>query len=225
MKQTVLTAKNLKKTFGKGHTLVKAVDNVSLEVYKEEILLIIGPSGSGKTTLISMLGGLLRPSFGTIDFEGKNIAKLSENQLTYYRLNNVGFIFQSFNLFSSLNVLENVITPLLIKGISKADAEQEARSILKRLKLDKRINHLPKNLSGGEKQRVAIARALINNPEIILADEPTANLDSGNGEEVMNLLKEIAFEQGKSVVIVSHDQRIQEIATRKIKFENGKICD
>lgn len=223
MKQTVLTAKNLKKTFGKGHTLVKAVDNVSLEVYKEEILLIIGPSGSGKTTLISMLGGLLRPSFGTIDFEGKNIAKLSENQLTYYRLNNVGFIFQSFNLFSSLNVLENVITPLLIKGISKADAEQEARSILKRLKLDKRINHLPKNLSGGEKQRVAIARALINNPEIILADEPTANLDSGNGEEVMNLLKEIAFEQGKSVVIVSHDQRIQEIATRKIKFENGKI--
>jgi len=225
MREKILEAKSLKKTFGKGHTLVKAVNDISVDVYKEEILLIIGPSGSGKTTLLSMLGGLLKPNSGSIIFEDTNIARLKESQLNHFRLNKIGYIFQSFNLFSSLTVLENVITPLLIKGVNRHDADLEAKRLMRRLNIDKRAHYLPKTLSGGEKQRVAIARALINNPDIILADEPIANLDSENGDEVMKLLKEIAFEERKSVVLVSHDPRMEAISTRKIRIENGKLSD
>lgn len=223
MKDIVLETKNLKKYYGKSHTLIRAVDDIDLKLNKEEITLILGPSGSGKTTLLTMLGGLLKPTSGSVLIEGNNISRLKENQLYRFRREYIGFIFQSFNLFSSLSAVENVMVPLLVENISPTDANVKAKKLLRRMNLDKRLNSKPKDLSGGEKQRVAIARALITNPPIVLADEPTANLDSENGEEVMKILKDIALQQGKTVVIVSHDQRILDLAQRKIYIENGKI--
>ena len=197
--------------------------DVTLTVAAGEIVLIMGPSGSGKTTLLSMLGALLKPSAGEIRLNGDVISAMKENRLPEIRLRRFGFIFQDFNLLSALSALENVAIVAELAGARGAEARQKAIKLLTELGLGERLNFLPEKLSGGEKQRVAIARALINDPALILADEPTANLDSKIGHEIMRLLRGIAKEQGRSVVIVSHDQRIKDIADRVLWLEDGEF--
>ena len=211
------------KRYGVGSTEVTAVRDVSLSISPGEIVLIMGPSGSGKTTLLSMLGALLKPTEGTIQLNGTTLSALTENRLPDIRLKQFGFIFQDFNLLSALSALENVAIVAELAGTKAGAARRKAASLLAELGLGERLNFLPEKLSGGEKQRVAIARALINDPALILADEPTANLDSKIGHEIMRLLRRIAKEQGRSVIIVSHDQRIKDIADRVLWLEDGEF--
>lgn len=218
--ETIIQTEKLTKIFNfKTHAEVIAVKNINLEIKKGEIMMIMGPSGSGKTTLLTMLGGLLRPTYGKIFFRGKEIQNLNPNQLTKLRRENIGFIFQSFNLLQNLNTLENV----LIAGFDIENREEKAKELLIKLGLKKRLEAKPSDLSGGERQRVAIARALISNPKLILADEPTANLDRKIGHEVMQLLCSIGCEEQKSVIIVSHDERIKDVAHRLVYIEDGKL--
>ncbi len=211
------------KRFGAGDTEVVAVRDVSLTVGPGEVVLIMGPSGSGKTTLLLMLGALLKATEGTIALDGLELSSLSENRLPDIRLRNFGFIFQDFNLLSALSVQDNVALAAELTGVSHKAARQKAATLLTDLGLGQRLHFPPEKLSGGEKQRVAIARALINEPSLILADEPTANLDSKAGHETMRLLRRIAKDQGRSVVIVSHDQRIKDIADRVLWLEDGQF--
>jgi putative ABC transport system ATP-binding protein len=216
-----LRVDNLSKHYGSPPNRVVAVDRVSLEIAPGEVVLIMGPSGSGKTTLLSMLGTLLRPSHGSIQLNGMPISDLSEDELPKIRLHEFGFIFQDFHLLSALNTLDNVAIVAEMSGLKRSEARTKAKAILTELRLEDRLRFLPEKLSGGEKQRVAIARALVNNPSLILADEPTANLDSSTGHEVMRLLRHIAKAQHKSVLIVSHDNRIRDIANRVLWLEDG----
>jgi len=225
MSSLTLDVRDATKRFGNGDTAVTAVRGVSLAVEPGEIVLIVGPSGSGKTTLLSMMGALLKPTAGSIRLDGTEISGLSESRLPDIRLRQFGFIFQDFNLLSALTVLENVAIVAELIGLGRRAARARATSILTDLGLAARLDFLPEKLSGGEKQRVAIARALINDPAVILADEPTANLDSRIGHEIMRLLRRIAKEQGRSVVIVSHDQRIRDIADRVLWLEDGAFKD
>jgi putative ABC transport system ATP-binding protein len=196
-----------------------------MEVAPGEIVLIMGPSGSGKTTLLSMLGGLLKPSSGRIIIGEDELTRLDERKLPGVRLRRIGFIFQDFNLLSALSCLDNVAIVAQLNGRSRRESRKLARELLEHLGLGHRLGFLPEKLSGGEKQRVAIARALINRPDIILADEPTANLDSHHGHETMRLLRRIAKEERRSVIIVSHDQRIKDIADRIFWLEDGEFKD
>lgn len=223
MTTATLQVSNVSKRYGSGPTEVSAVRNVSLSVAPGEIVLIMGPSGSGKTTLLSMLGALLKPTEGSIWLNGKVISALSENRLPDIRLRQFGFIFQDFNLLSALTALENVTIVAELAGTRSSAASKKGAQLLTSLGLGERLHFLPEKLSGGEKQRVAIARALINDPALILADEPTANLDSKIGHEIMGLLRRIAKEQGRSVVIVSHDERIKDIADRVLWLEDGQF--
>jgi putative ABC transport system ATP-binding protein len=237
MSQPTLEVTHLTKRYGSGPTEVTAVRNVSLSVARGEIVLIMGPSGSGKTTLLSMLGALLRPSEGIIHLYNYNgpagvdgrrpeptaISELDEKRLPEIRLRQFGFVFQDFNLLSALTTLENVAIVAQLAGMPKGQARQKAASLLGDLGLERRLHFLPEKLSGGEKQRVAIARALINDPALILADEPTANLDSKIGHEIMRLLRHIARAQSRSIIIVSHDQRIKDIADRVLWLEDGEF--
>lgn len=218
-----LQVTHVTKRYGSSSTEVTAVRDVSIAVKSGEIVLIMGPSGSGKTTLLSMLGALLKPTEGTIQLNGTILSALAENQLPDIRLKQFGFIFQDFNLLSSLTAQENVAIVAELAGLKSSAARKKAASLLTDLGLGARLNFLPEKLSGGEKQRVAIARALVNDPTLILADEPTANLDSKIGHEIMRLLRRIAKEQGRSVVIVSHDQRIKDIADRVLWLEDGEF--
>ena len=218
-----LDVNHVTKRYGDGETAVLAVRDVSLAVESGEIVLIMGPSGSGKTTLLSMMGALLRPTSGAIHLDGTALSELSENRLPAIRLRQFGFIFQDFNLLSALTIRENVALVAELAGAKRAAARDKATTILTDLGLEARLDFLPEKLSGGEKQRVAIARALINDPALILADEPTANLDSKIGHEIMRLLRRIAKDQGRSVVIVSHDQRIRDIADRILWLEDGEF--
>ncbi|MEW5985256.1 MAG: ATP-binding cassette domain-containing protein [Chloroflexota bacterium] len=220
---TTLQVTHVTKRYGAGATEVTAVRDVSLAIAPGEIVLIMGPSGSGKTTLLSMLGALLKPTEGAIHLNGETISALAENRLPDIRLRQFGFIFQDFNLLSALTMLENVAIVAELAGAKNGAARTKAAALLTDLGLGQRLNFLPEKLSGGEKQRVAIARALINDPALILADEPTANLDSKIGHEIMRLLRRIAKEQGRSVVIVSHDQRIKDIADRVLWLEDGQF--
>jgi len=221
--KTTLHIAHLTKHYGSGTTLVSAVRDVSLEVAPGEIVLIMGPSGSGKTTLLQMMGALLKPTEGTIQLNGTLLSALEENRLPGIRLHQFGFIFQDFNLLSALTVLDNVALVAELARTKRSEARKRAATLLTELGLGERLHFLPEQLSGGEKQRVSIARALVNDPVLILADEPTANLDSKIGHEIMRLLQRIAKEQGRSVVIVSHDQRIQEIADRVLWLEDGQF--
>jgi putative ABC transport system ATP-binding protein len=223
MTTSTLQVTHVTKRYGSGATEVTAVQDVSLSVAPGEIVLIMGPSGSGKTTLLSMLGALLKPSEGEIHLNGDVISALAENRLPVIRLRQFGFIFQDFNLLSALTALENVAIVAELTGMKSVAARKKAAALLTELGLAERLNFLPEKLSGGEKQRVAIARALVNDPTLILADEPTANLDSKIGHEIMRLLRGIAKEQGRSVVIVSHDQRIKDIADRVLWLEDGQF--
>jgi len=225
MTTLTLDVRDVSKRFGDGETGVLAVRDVSLAVAPGEIVLIMGPSGSGKTTLLSMMGALLKPTDGSVHLDGTAISELSEGRLPDIRLRRFGFIFQDFNLLSALSVLENVAIVAELAGLKGRAARDKATALLTDLGLGGRLDFLPEKLSGGEKQRVAIARALINDPMLILADEPTANLDSKIGHEIMRLLRRIAKDQGRSVVIVSHDQRIRDIADRVLWLEDGAFKD
>lgn len=221
--EPLLSVENVTRRFSSGATEVVAVKDISFTVTPGEIALIMGPSGSGKTTLLSMVGGLLKPSAGRIQIGPDEISALDERRLPEVRLRRIGFIFQDFNLLSALSCLDNVTIVVQLTGRSRQQARQQARQLLEQLGLGHRLNFLPEKLSGGEKQRVAIARALVNQPDLILADEPTANLDSQHGHETMRLLRRIAKEENRSVVIVSHDQRIKDIADRVLWLEDGQF--
>ncbi len=220
-----LTVEKVTKRFGSGDTEVVAVREVSLEVPPGKVVLIMGPSGSGKTTLLLMLGALLKPSEGSIRLNGLQLSAMSESQLPDVRLRNFGFIFQDFNLLSALNVRDNVAFAAELAGSGRKGALAKATSLLEELGLGHRLRFAPDKLSGGEKQRVAIARALVNDPALILADEPTANLDSSHGHETMQLLRQMARVRARSVVIVSHDARIKDIADEVMWLEDGQFKD
>ena len=219
----LVRVRGLSKVFGDGETRVEAVSGVELDLARGEVVLVMGPSGSGKTTMLSMLGGLMRPSAGMIEVDGVDIAALRERELPPFRARRFGFIFQDFNLLGSLNAVENVAVVGDLAGRDSAEARAGAIELLTALGLERRLNFLPDKLSGGEKQRVAIARAITNHPQLILADEPTANLDSAHGSETMRLLRRLAKEEGTTVVIVSHDERLREVADRVLWLEDGRL--
>jgi putative ABC transport system ATP-binding protein len=217
----VLEVRRLSRRFGEGAAAVQAVRGVDLRLAPGEIVLIMGPSGSGKTTLLSMLGALLRPTEGEISLAGERITELTEHELPALRAERIGFIFQDFNLMPSLTARENVEVALNVAGVKGGDAYERSTRLLEELGLSERLDFLPEKLSGGEKQRVSIARALANDPDLVLADEPTANLDSSIGREVMRRLREIAKRHDQSVLIVSHDDRIREFVDRVLWLEDG----
>jgi len=221
MSKTALAARQLDKTFGEGATEVHAVRGVDLEVQAGEVVLIMGPSGSGKTTLLSMLGAMLRPTAGEVLIDGKDLAAISEARLPKLRATTFGFVFQDFNLLGALTAVENVEFALNLTGITGRTARERAEGLLTGLGLADRLFFRPEKLSGGEKQRVAIARALANRPPVILADEPTANLDSKIGHEIARLLRRIATEEKRAVVMVSHDTRLKDVADRILWLEDG----
>ena len=216
----ILGMHGVTKVYGSGDAATKALDNIDFEARAGEVVLIMGPSGAGKTTFLTIAGALLQPTSGTVTVSGTDITKLGEKDLPDIRREKIGFIFQSFNLLESLSALENVALVMTDERGGRAGVNR-ARELLDMLGLSHRLKSVPKNLSGGEKQRVAIARALANNPDLLLADEPTATLDSKRGREVMLLLRQIAYEMHKSVVIVTHDHRIREIASRIVWLEDG----
>ena len=221
----LIEAHDLSRSFGTSTTEVLAVDRVSLSIGQAEFLVLMGPSGSGKTTLLAMLGCILRPSSGRIRVQGKEVGTLSSTELARLRAETIGFVFQGFNLLSALTAWENVA--LAGDFLARHPRSMHSRSveILKNMGLGHRIYHLPEALSAGEKQRVAFARALVNSPRIILADEPTANLDSENRDRVVSLLRQAVKEQGVSVIIATHDERILQVADRVIRIEDGQMKD
>jgi len=214
---------NVSVFYGKGRTHVKALDDVSLTLKSGEIILIMGPSGSGKTTLLSVAGGLLHPSKGKILLNGVEINKLREGELAKLRLLHTGFIFQHFNLLESLNAVENVEVALNLRGINGYEAFNKAKQMLEQVGMGPRVHFYPNNLSGGEKQRIAIARALVNNPDLLFADEPTGNLDKASGANIMELFKKLVKDQGKSALVVTHDDRIKSIADKVLWLEDGRF--
>src|SRR4051812_48902931 len=211
------------KIYGSGEHAVAALSDATLDIRPGEVTLIEGPSGSGKTTLISILGLLLRPTSGEVWIEGKNVTDFTERDLPPLRARNFGFVFQGFNLFPALTALENVAIAIQMKAPKAKDPRGEARRLLEMVGLAQRIHHLPADLSGGQKQRVAIARALGGNPPIIVGDEPTAALDTKTALSVMELLRELATSQGRAVVVVTHDPRLERFADRVVRVEDGLI--
>ncbi|WP_373599162.1 ABC transporter ATP-binding protein [Paraclostridium bifermentans] len=218
-----LKATNLKKHYGKGSNLVKAVDNINLQINKGEFIAIVGTSGSGKSTLLHLLGGLDRPTEGKVIVDNKDIFCMKDDELTIFRRRNVGFIFQNYNLVPILNVYENIVLPIELDG-NKIDTKF-IDEIISTLSLTSKINSLPSNLSGGQQQRVAIARALATKPSIILADEPTGNLDSKTTHEVMGLLKLTSQKFNQTIVMITHSEELAQLADRVIRIEDGKIVN
>ena len=217
----ILEVTNLCKTYGKGVTMVKALDNVSFSVEKGEFLAIIGPSGSGKSTLLHILGGVDVPTSGSVVINQTDISNLDETALAIFRRRQIGLIYQFYNLIPILTVQENLTLPLLLDG-RKPDKKQ-IDTLVKRLGLENRLDHLPNQLSGGQQQRVSIGRALVNNPALMLADEPTGNLDSENSKEIISLLRQFNKEFNQTVIIITHDEKIANSADRVITIEDGKI--
>ncbi len=221
----VIQTEGLTRIYGRGRTAVVAVDHVHLSVEPGEFVAVMGPSGSGKSTLLYLIGGLDRPSEGRVLLEGQDLNRLSDEALARLRRRRVGFIFQFFNLITSLNALENVALPLILDGMKPSEAMRRAREWLERLGLGDRLDHTPDTLSGGEQQRVAIARALSIEPAVILADEPTGNLDSRTADEVAALLRRATSEWGRTVLMVTHNPRIAAYADRILFMKDGRIVD
>ncbi len=221
--QPVLAARGLTRDFGSERTLVHAVSAVDLDVAGGEMVLVMGPSGSGKTTLLTMLGALLRPTSGTVCIEGTEIGTLGRRELARVRRERVGFVFQTFNLLESLTASENVQLALNVAGVRGAAAAERAASLLIAAGLGERLAFRARDLSSGEKQRVSLARALANRPRLLLADEPTANLDSRNGRDVAELLQALAHSEGVAVLVVTHDERLRDFADRILQLEDGRV--
>jgi len=219
----IIEAHELTKTYAQGDAAMRALDDVSLDLRGGELTLLVGPSGSGKTTLLSILGCILRPTSGTLRIMGQEVTRLKERDLPAIRRERIGFIFQAFNLFPTLTAAQNVALALDLKGISGRDARRRAASLLEQVGLGDKLDAHPADLSGGQKQRVAIARALAGDPPVILADEPTAALDSHSGRTVMDVLKTLAHERGRAVVIVTHDSRMLGYADRTVRMEDGRV--
>lgn len=220
----MIKLKNVSKTYAMGEEKIHALDNITLDIKKGEFIAIVGPSGSGKSTLMNVLGLLDVPDEGEYTLNGIDIKNAEDNELAELRNEHIGFIFQSFNLLSKLNALENVQVPLIYKGVSGKKSNQLAYEYLEKVGLKGREKHLPSQLSGGQQQRVAIARALICNPEIVLADEPTGALDSKTGIEIIDMLTKLN-EQGQTIILITHDSKIADIAKRKILINDGKIVE
>ncbi|MBE2225602.1 MAG: ABC transporter ATP-binding protein [Anaerolineae bacterium] len=218
----LITIHELRKTFQMGRQKVHALDSVDLTVAANTFYSVMGPSGSGKSTLLYLLGGLDRPTSGQIHVNGQSLEAMDENALAVYRQRTIGFIFQSFNLISSLTALENVAYPMRFAHVSRRRRHAIAHELLKRVGLGDRYNHKPGELSGGQQQRVAVARALVNNPQLILADEPTGNLDTASGHAIMQLLADL-HQNGRTVLVVSHDPRMQAYATHRVFMLDGRI--
>jgi putative ABC transport system ATP-binding protein len=225
MPEPIVQVRGLTKTYESGAAAARALDGVNLDVHAGEVMLLMGPSGSGKTTLISIMGCILRASSGSVRIKGREITGLKEKQLPRIRLDNIGFVFQGFNLFPTLTSSENVEIGLDLKGVRVRQRKQRARALLDSVGLSDKYDAFPADLSGGQKQRVAIARALAGDPGIILADEPTAALDSVTGRTVMDMMRKLAKDRGRAVVVVSHDGRVMEYADRVVHIEDGKILN
>ena len=218
----MISVKNLKKTYFLGGEEVHALDDVSLSIKEHEFVAIIGQSGSGKSTFMNMLGCLDRPDSGEITLDGTDILKCKEKELSVIRNKKIGFIFQQFHLLPKLSALENVELPLIYQGMPTKKRREKAVKALKAVGLEKRMNHKPNQLSGGQQQRVAIARALVGEPSLILADEPTGNLDSRTGKEIMMLLHNL-YEEGNTIVLITHDNNVAMEAPRQVQISDGKI--
>lgn len=221
--EVIVSMEGVTKVYGSGHRAVTALDDVSLQARAGEVVLVMGPSGSGKTTLLTIAGALLRPTRGRVRLCDMDITKMDEGRLASIRREKVGFVYQSFNLLQALTALENVRLVATDRAPNGVMSRDRAKEVLEMLGLGHRLDSLPKHLSDGEKQRVAIARALAKNPVLMLADEPTANLDSKRGQEVAQVLRRMALEMNKAVLIVSHDQRIHQLAHRVFWLEDGRL--
>ena len=217
----ILSTENLRKEYGSGEGLVKALDGVSFEVEHGEFVAIVGTSGSGKSTLLHMLGGLDRPTDGRVYIDGKDIFSLKDEELTIFRRRKIGFVFQNYNLVPVLNVYENILLPIQLDGNTPDAAYID--KIVEILGLKEKLNNLPNNLSGGQQQRVAIARALASKPAIILADEPTGNLDSRTSQDVLGLLKTTSQKFSQTIVMITHNEEIAQLADRIVRIEDGRI--
>ncbi|WP_421654868.1 ABC transporter ATP-binding protein [Leptothermofonsia sp. ETS-13] len=216
-----VVAHGVEMVFRAGSELYPVLHGIDLEIQQGDIQLLMGPSGSGKTTLLSILAGILTPTAGNVWLLGQEITNMGRDRLSRFRLENIGFIFQGFNLFPALTAAENVEVALKVKGFKGATARQKALDLLDQVKLSDKANQLPRDLSGGQKQRVAIARALAGDPQLIMADEPTASLDSHNGHAVIELLRQLAKESNRTVLIVTHDPRLIDVADRVAYLEDG----
>ena len=218
---TILQTKDLRKTYGRGEARVHALDGVGLEIEKGEFVAIVGTSGSGKSTLLHMLGGLDRPTSGSVMVDGKDIFALKDEALTIFRRRKIGFVFQNYNLVPVLNVYENIVLPIELDGNRPDDVY--VQNIIETLGLQNKLQNLPNNLSGGQQQRVAIARALATKPAIILADEPTGNLDSKTSQDVLSLLKVTSQKFSQTIVMITHNEEIAQLADRIVRIEDGRI--
>ena len=223
MSDVIISCKDIVKTFNSGEAEVKALQGITLDVYEHELLMLVGPSGCGKTTFVSALTALLGFDSGSCKVLGKEITTMSNEEKTSFRGENIGFVFQSFNLLPSLTALENIALPLTIAGIKRAKALQHAREMLNAVELEEKADTKPNNLSGGQQQRVAIARALVHAPKIVICDEPTSSLDHKSGQVVMELLKKMTKEKGATMIVVTHDNRVYKYADRMAYMEDGKI--
>jgi putative ABC transport system ATP-binding protein len=222
MNQPFIRIAGLKKHYQMGGQVVRALDGVDIEMEPHTFTVVMGPSGSGKSTLLYLLGGLDRATSGEISVEGQRLDQMDENTLALFRRRTMGFVFQSFNLVSSMSALENVAFPMQFSGVSASQRSKQANILLDQVGLGNRADHKPTELSGGQQQRVAIARALVNNPSLILADEPTGNLDTSSGAAVMQLLSDL-HRSGRTVLVVTHDPRMTRFATHKIHLLDGRI--
>ena len=222
---SAISVRNVTKEFVEGPNRVQVLHSVDFDVEQGEVVLLMGPSGSGKTTLLSIMGCILRATSGSVQIAGREVATLSERELPAIRLENIGFIFQGFNLFPTLTVGENIELALDLKGVRGSKAKEEAGWLLDQVGLAAKRDSFPSDLSGGQKQRVAIARALSGSPSVILADEPTAALDSQSGRNVMEMMRALAHKHGRGVVVVTHDSRVLEFGDRIVHMEDGRIAE
>jgi putative ABC transport system ATP-binding protein len=223
MSEVLVSCQDVKKTYVMGKEQVHALAGVSVEILKGEYVSIMGPSGSGKSTLFNIIGGLDLPTSGTVTVEGHSLADLKSSQLAWFRCHKIGFIFQSFNLVPTMTALENVSIARIFAGVSPEQAKEDAASVLEKVGLGHRLDHLPSQVSGGQQQRIAIARALVNEPLIILADEPTGNLDLKTGEEIIAMLNDMKSRLGVTIITATHDMKMLSSSDKIIRIEDGKI--
>ena len=224
MPEPFIQIDGLKKHYQMGGATVRALDGLDLDIEAKTFTVVMGPSGSGKSTLLYLLGGLDRATTGEISVDGQRLEEMDENTLALFRRRTMGFVFQSFNLIASMSALDNVAFPMQFAGVSAAQRSQRARQLLEQVGLGDRVNHRPTELSGGQQQRVAIARALVNDPSLILTDEPTGNLDTSSGASIMQLLSDL-HQSGRTVLVVTHDPRMARFATHQIFLLDGRIVD